>query len=448
MAESRPPVTGEALAKLKSTFEIGLIGAGEMGLLYARQLRDAGWQRVNICDLPSKYNELRNKLAGQGINVLPDGYAVSRLSDYIIYSVEAANLPRVVAEYGRASKCGAIVGGQTSVKTPEIDAFEKYLPSDVQIVTMHSLHGPNISTQGQPLVVIRHRCGNEAYDRAHAVLQSLGANMVYLTYEEHDRITADTQAVTHLAFISMGTAWMTQKVYPWENRTYIGGLENVKVNMAMRIYGSKWHVYAGLAILNPFAKAQINQYVQSVVELYKMMILGHKDAFRRRIHEAREFVFGGPSKDRSPILLNDQIMDKFSLGNIPKQARKPNSHLSLLAMVDCWHKMGINPFDHLICQTPPFRLWLGIVEFCFRNSEILEESIETAINDKEVHAEDLSFFSMTQGWAQCIQSGSFVGYQLRFQETAQFFESRLDEAKVNSTEMIKLITQKTQSRNL
>ena len=51
-----------------------------------------------------------------------------------------------------ATKVGAIVSGQTSVKAPEKAAFEKYLPADVHIVSCHSLHGPTVSTEGQPLV--------------------------------------------------------------------------------------------------------------------------------------------------------------------------------------------------------------------------------------------------------------------------------------------------------
>ncbi|KAJ1909632.1 prephenate dehydrogenase (NADP(+)), partial [Tieghemiomyces parasiticus] len=185
----------------KQTFQIGIIGAGEMGLLYARHFVKAGWTNVNVCDLPTKYLDLKAKLSGEGITVLPDGYAVSRISDYVIYSVEAANLDSVVAQYGRATKFGAIVGGQTSVKTPEIAAFEKHLPGDVQIVTMHSLHGPNISTAGQPLVVIRHRSTDEKFQQALEVLESLQSRVVHLSFEEHDKITADTQAVTHLAFL-------------------------------------------------------------------------------------------------------------------------------------------------------------------------------------------------------------------------------------------------------
>lgn len=51
-----------------------------------------------------------------------------------------------------ATKVGAIVGGQTSCKAPELAAFDKHLPPDVEIVSCHSLHGPKVDSRGQPLV--------------------------------------------------------------------------------------------------------------------------------------------------------------------------------------------------------------------------------------------------------------------------------------------------------
>lgn len=59
-----------------------------------------------------------------------------------------------------------------------------------------------------------------------------------------DKITANTQAVTHLAFLSMGSAWRAEGNFPWEDSTYIGGIDNVKTIMALRIYANKWHVYS------------------------------------------------------------------------------------------------------------------------------------------------------------------------------------------------------------
>jgi prephenate dehydrogenase (NADP+) len=52
----------------------------------------------------------------------------------------------------------------------------------------------------------------------------------------------------------MGTAWAHSLSYPWEHGYYVRGIETVKVNIMLRIYSNQWHVYAGLAILNPAAR--------------------------------------------------------------------------------------------------------------------------------------------------------------------------------------------------
>ncbi|KAJ2807610.1 prephenate dehydrogenase (NADP(+)) [Coemansia guatemalensis] len=418
--------------------EIGIIGAGDMGMLYAKRFRKAGYA-VNLCDTPEKYEELLEKHGEQGINILRDGYAVSRRSDIIIYSVPAVIISKAVEEYGRATKVGAIVAGQTSVKTPEIQAFEKHLPEDVHIVTCHSMHGPNIDTKGQPLAVIRYRSDDAHYQLAVKVLGALESRMIFLTYEEHDRLTADTQAATHLAFISLGTAWSLQGYHPWLNPQFISGINNVKVAMALRIYASKWHVYAGLAIMNPLAKKQLQCYVVSMATLYKYMIAGKRAEFRDLVHRAADFIFG---KDRShkKILLDDDVLEQLSLSRVPKSQSKPNSHLSLLCAAVSWYKMNMSPYDSLVCQTPPFRMWLGIVEYLFCSHELLEESIETALTDRYTQAEDLVFYTAVTGWGQCIELGSFEGYQERFEATAEFLRPKLEEGKDLSTMILKKLT--------
>lgn len=242
------------------------------------------------------------------------------------------------------------MGGQTSCKEPEMAAFEEYLPADVEIVSVHSLHGPKIDPQGQPLVLIKQRASQESFDLIEKVFSCFGSEHVRLTAEQHDRITADTQAVTHAAFLSMGTAWQANKQFPWRTNRYVGGIENVKCNIMLRIYSNKWHVYAGLAILNSHAKKQIKQYAESVTELFKLMLGGHREELEKRVKTAGEAVFAQAHGNRE-MLLKDSLLDQFSLGIVPQQ-RTRNNHLSLLAMVDCWWKLGIVPYDHMICSTP------------------------------------------------------------------------------------------------
>ncbi|KAI8642364.1 hypothetical protein BD408DRAFT_344456 [Parasitella parasitica] len=427
----------------KETIELGIIGAGGMGRFYAQTMSKAGWKNVNICDLPEKYESTKKDFEGTSIKVFPDGYHISRRCDWIMYAVEAEYIDAVVKKYGPATKIGAIVGGQTSVKKPEVEALEKYLPDDVHIISCHSMHGPGVDPKGQPLIVIKHRATDEKLDLVLKILSCFNSNIAHLSAKEHDRITADTQAVTHAAFLTMGSAWRANAQFPWLLPHFTGGIENVKVNVALRIYSNKWHVYAGLAIMNPIANQQITQYALSVADLFKLMIQEKEDEFRARVKEAGQFVFGGLQKDHVPILLDDKILDEFSLSKIPKEQRTPNSHLSLLAMVDCWHKLELNPYEHLVCQTPLFRMWMGITEYLFRNQAMLDDAINAALHRKDIRPDDMEFVTCARGWAESVSLGSMEGYRKRFEETAAFFKDQFAESTVIGNRMIAMISKNT-----
>jgi prephenate dehydrogenase (NADP+) len=412
---------------------IGFIGLGDMGRLYAKAFAKAGYT-VCGCDLPENRHRLEEELTPLGIKVLDNGHDVSRTSDLIIYSVEAEKLRDVVAEFGPSTKYGAIVAGQTSVKTPEIEIFEKYLPADANIITIHAMHGPGFEPKGQKLILIPHRTDKHSYKRMYDLFDSLKTDIVEMSdFHEHDKIVADTQAVTHVGFESMGTAWKEAGFFPWENASYIGGIDNVKILTTLRIFSYKAHVYAGLAILNPYARQHVKRYAISESELFKLMIKEEEEAFRARLYRARDFVF---HESRKPIMLSDKVMKEFSLSQKP-ELQKPNSHLSILSMVDAWYHLGVNPYDNLICQTPPFRLRLGIAEYLFKNEDLLEESIVTALYDKTIRGDDLEFHSAVREWSSIIGYGDMEGYKKHFNDVQSFFKGRLEEGNKQSAELIR-----------
>lgn len=126
----------------------------------------------------------------------------------------------------------------------------------------------------------------------------------------------------------MGTAWKSEGSYPWENARWVSGVEVIKVNIALRIYAAKWHVYAGLAMLNPSAQRQIQQNARSVTELYKLMVGGHADKLAERVWAARKAVFGldwgqdgnaTKAKGRKPILLTKDVLNQFSRHSRPSR---------------------------------------------------------------------------------------------------------------------------------
>ncbi|KAG8952238.1 prephenate dehydrogenase (NADP(+)) [Tulasnella sp. 424] len=423
---------------------IGIIGMGAMGRMYAKYLSTGGWKKIYVCDREEKYEQLRVDVKDlPGVTVLKNGHLVARCSDFIMYSVEAEFIDRVVAEYGPSTKVGAVVSGQTSVKDPERQAFEKHLPRDVHIVSC----------------IIQHRGPDWARHLVEIILAPFKSHYVYLSYEEHDLITANTQAVTHAAFLSMGTAWNCAGYFPWEEGTYVRGIETVKVNIMLRIYSNQWHVYAGLAILNPSAKVQIHQFAQSATDLFKLMIKGDEEGLRKRVYRARDIVFDDDYREgirKEPIILSEKMLDQFSLARTTAESvptsdddaptAGSNSHLALLTMVDCWAELSIRPFQHLeLLATPIFRLLIGVAEYLFRDTARLDAAIHTAAHDPTHRSDDVEYVIAARGWSQCVSFGSFELYERRFKETATFFEHRFADANKLGAQMIKAILEGEQS---
>lgn len=85
----------------KASLVIGIIGMGDMGKLYANKFVQGGWKQVVVCDLPQNYEKVKKEWeAEKRVKVLRNGHLVSRISDLVIYSVEAAYLNAAVETYG------------------------------------------------------------------------------------------------------------------------------------------------------------------------------------------------------------------------------------------------------------------------------------------------------------------------------------------------------------
>lgn len=423
---------------------VGLIGMGEMGRMYANRLATSGNCQLLVCDRPEKTAELQALYEGwPNVTVVANGHLVSRASDLIIYSVDSEHIEIIVAQYGPSTKLGAIVAAQTSVKAPEQVAFEKHLPRDTKVCSIHSLHGPTIPPDGQALVLIPFRCSAAEKQWVKDILSPLKSRYVELTYEEHDVVMANTQACTHAAFLSMGTAWHATGRFPWDSGRYIGGIEVAKINITLRIYSSKWHVYAGLAIMNPIARVQIDQFARSCTELFVLMVSNDEDGLRKRVHAGRDHVFGPPGSPRSsspPMFLSEEVFSSFAIGEPAAGPSPPNSHLTILAIVDCWYQIGLNPFLHLeIAATPVFRLWFGLIHHLFYSPERLDKAIHAAVHNLDYRADDCEFVLAARGWSQCISYGDFQLYEDRFQQTAEFFKPQISEAKGKGNAMMKYI---------
>ena len=167
----------------------------------------------------------------------------------------------------------------------------------------------------------------------------------------------------------------------------------------LRIDFNQWHLYACLAILNPAARTQIDQFAKSVAELFKLVLSRETGRFGGRVYWVRVWVFrwagedweaDGVGEGRTPIFLSGDILDRFSLGRpfpynptptcLADPDPKANSHLN------------IQPRHHLtLVTTPIFRLWLSVAEYLFRSRTRPEAALAAAPTDTSHCADDLEF---------------------------------------------------------
>ncbi|MFT5884437.1 MAG: prephenate dehydrogenase (NADP+) [Arcticibacterium sp.] len=410
---------------------IGIVGLGDMGMLYARIFDKASF-KVLGCDLPQNYERLLSETSETNIQVLKEGQEVASQADFLLFCVETEHIGDVVEALAPFIKDDAIVAGQTSIKTPEIKAFEQYLSAQVNIATIHALHGPHVSTKGQTLIAIQHRCSDEKFAQLLEVLNYTGSNIEILdSTQQHDKMMADVQVVTHIGFESIGTSFMHRGVYPWINPLHASGLDNLKMLMTLRIFSYKHHVYAGMALMNPYGKNHVRAYAKAENELFGLMISEDEQAFRKLIYDSKEKVF----KDYGGhLMFNDALLKEYALND--SEEHLPNSHLSLLAMVVTWAYLGTNPYNNMVCQTPPFKLRVGMSEYLFMNESLLEESIHAALYDKTIRKDDLAFHTSVQEWAHIVEVGDKNGYESHFERTKAFLSDKLEEGRNKSSRLI------------
>jgi prephenate dehydrogenase (NADP+) len=115
-------------------------------------------------------------------------------------------------------------------------------------------------------------------------------------------------------------------------------------------------------------------------------------------------------------------------------------------MVDCWAQLGIVPYDHMICSTPLFRLWLGVTEYIFRKPAALDDVIRIAIDDNTFRSDDLEFTFAARAWADCVGFGDFAVYKDKFESTQRYFQPRFADATKLGNDMIKTILANTKQQ--
>ena len=165
---------------------VGIIGGtGKLGGLFRKIFEEEGFEVL----VSSRTTSLSKE-------------ELIRKSDIIIISVPIKSTIPVIREITPFIKEGKLLMDLTSLKVGPINEM---LKSKADVLGAHPLFAPSIGdVRGQTIILCPQRISNkELYQKLNFIFTNRGANIVEMTPEEHDKMMAVIQGLTHFSAIAL-----------------------------------------------------------------------------------------------------------------------------------------------------------------------------------------------------------------------------------------------------
>lgn len=182
-------------------------GAGAVGGMFVDHLQRSGAQICivdTVAPRPECYGEHTRFEQSDITNICSELATELGLADLVLLAVPEPVALAAIQQVVDALRPGALLIDTLSVKGPIADSFCTQT-AEVELVSLNPMFAPSLDIDGRPIAVVVVHGG----PRAKAFLRLLktwGARVVVVTKDEHDRLAAATQALTHAAVLSFGLA--------------------------------------------------------------------------------------------------------------------------------------------------------------------------------------------------------------------------------------------------
>ena len=122
-------------------------------------------------------------------------------SEIIFYAVPIESFDNVIAEHKKFFTNKHVLIDVLSVKSYPKKIFEKYLQgTETQALLTHPMFGPDSSKKGftnLPIVIDKFLTKNDTYEFWKNYFKEKQLRVIELTAEEHDKLAANSQGLTH-----------------------------------------------------------------------------------------------------------------------------------------------------------------------------------------------------------------------------------------------------------
>lgn len=212
----------------------GIIGGtGKMGHLFVPVFERAGYEVL----VTGRSTALTNA-------------ELARQCDLVIVSVPIRDTVRVIGEIAPLLARNQLLCDLTSLKARPVEAM---LKSKANVVGLHPMFGPTVSSlKSQTIIVCPARVEEHLLHRLIAIFRTEGARCTLASPEEHDRMMAVVQGLTHYVTLCMADSIRRLGIDIGTTREYTSPVYQIELSLVGRLLSQDPDLYADILQQNPY----------------------------------------------------------------------------------------------------------------------------------------------------------------------------------------------------
>ncbi len=196
-------------------------------------------------------------MSGQGTKVLVSGRSTSLTNadlaeqcDLVIVSVPIHDTVRVIEEISPVLTKDQVLCDFTSLKTAPVAAM---LKSEARVIGLHPMFGPTVpSLRNQTIIVCPARAEEHRVKSLISIFSNEGARCTRATPEQHDRMMAVVQGLTHFVTLCMAESVRRLGVDIESTRAFTSPVYQLELSLVGRLLSQDPSLYADILQENPF----------------------------------------------------------------------------------------------------------------------------------------------------------------------------------------------------